>query len=150
MKWCLSVWLCSYFSPHLSFLPLSLSFFLTGPALNTSPLLSILCYYLTELNPPTCSPVLTMDNMSVRVWQIKPARYMAITFTAKHGMVGEGCYKGRRTETERGIETHTDGWGHILSRACYFQPQLNVCTLHFVKMTHLLLKTLNYLSQIKC
>ena len=42
---------------------------------------SILCHYLTELNP---QPVLLFWPWTIclaRLWQIKPTRYMAITFT---------------------------------------------------------------------
>lgn len=83
-----------------------------------------------ESPTPTCSPVLTMDNMPVGLWQIKPARYMAITFTAKHWVevCGGGCYKGRGAETERGMETCSDGWGDHSSRTRHFKPQFNVCT----------------------
>lgn len=48
---------------------------------------SISCQYLTLL-PPTCSPTVTMDNMSGWLWQIKATRYMAITFTGWHGRGG--------------------------------------------------------------
>lgn len=102
----------------------------------TSPFNIVLLSNWIESPTPTSSPVLTMDNMSVGLWQIKPARYMAITFTAKDGIGGVGCYNDRETETERGMETHADGWWDISSRVRYSQTQFNVCT-----FTHTLIST---------
>lgn len=124
--------LCLYFSCSLPRCFLSVSHFslLSGPALYAAHHHHFQYVQYLTMNSPTCSPAVTMDNLSGWLWQIKPHRYMAITFTGWHkrkeGKQGEGRSWGRYgnrsgTGIERETKTHTDGRWDLLSAALYFQ-----------------------------
>ena len=66
---------------------------------------------------PNLFPLLRPWTICGWLWQIKPTRYMAITFTGWHG----GKEGNRRGEVwERKRKTPIDGWWDILSIACCF------------------------------